>query len=116
KQNATSACPDTPSVVEKTDDFFHGLHGVLGDHARTLATIAKHAVDIGRIGLKLAHFRSDRRELFNGKIGKRWLEGRELLTTKLGKHLLACHLGESCVDADEVFRLRTAFKALNFRR
>ena len=59
-----------------------------------------------RVGAAAAHLRRDRRELGDGELRQRRLEGRKLRAAKILQHRRALVTsGERRVDADEVFRL-----------
>ena len=65
----------TPAIV-----FSAMARGAVG-------AVDQHLVDMAGVGQQAAHLAGDRRELLDGEVGERRLEGRELRAAMLAQHL-----------------------------
>src|SRR5690554_2053677 len=70
-----------PLIVEQSDDLMDHFHGLFSLGSRPLPAVAQHTVHVSGIGGNTAHLPIDRAQLGYSKVGKHWLEIRELTPT-----------------------------------
>src|SRR6185369_17301080 len=63
---------------DEADDVLDVAHGLLGDDRSAAGAVVQNRVDMAGIGEKPPHLAGDRGKLGDGKVGKGWLEHREL--------------------------------------